>query len=90
MFAEIVTAYSYSPKHKLYRVGAYVLESDHAGLPRGHTFMVLLSYDVSEDLDLATRRAVAKIYDGNVRHHRDMPITSRGRRPAVLVNAFSF
>ena len=90
MFAEIVTAYSYSPKYKTYRVSAYVLESDHAGSPRGHTFKTLLSYDMSDSLDMATHRAVAKIYDGNVRHPSKMTVTSRGRLSQERVNGFGF
>jgi hypothetical protein len=90
MFAEIVTAYSYSTKYKTYRVAAYVLESDHAGLPRGHTFKVLLSYDMDEDLDVATRRAIAKVYDGNVRHPSKMTVTSRGRLSQERIKGWSF
>jgi len=90
MFAEIVTAHSYSTKYKVYRVGAYVLESDHAGLPSGHTFKVLLSYAMGEDLDAATREAVRKIHEGNERHPKDMPVTSRGKLSQDRVSGFYF
>ena len=87
---KIVTAYAYSAKFKSYTVGAYVLESNLAGLPAGDTFKVLATYTIDDDKDAALSEAIERIYKDNARHPVSMPIEARGRVSLERVQGFAF
>ena len=90
MKAEIITAYSYSPKFRQYCVGAYVLESEHAGLPKGDTFKVLGTYAIDGDRNAATAEAISRIMRDNDRHPADMAIRNAGRVTLDQIKAMRF
>lgn len=90
MKAEIHTAYSYSPKFRAYTVAAYVLESDHPGLPKSHTFKVLGNYAIDDTREAAEAEALARIREGNARHPADMPVIRHGRATHDRVTGYCF
>lgn len=87
---KIITAHAYSAKFKSYTVGAYVLESNLAGLPTSNTFKVLATYTIDDNKDDALAEAIERIYKDNERHPVSMPIEARGRVSLERVQGFAF
>lgn len=90
MQAKIITAHSYSPKDKLFCVGAYVLETHHAGLPISHTARVLFNYALDEDKETARSEAVARILKDNERHPADMAVEVGPRVSLERIQGMAF
>lgn len=83
------TAYSYSPKSRTYFAAAYVLESNHPGLPSNHTFKMGGRTGIGDTLAEAENEAIERAREG-ARFEAAKDIVRHGRKPLELVQAYCF
>ena len=86
----IHTAYSYSKKDRQYIAAAYVLESEHTGLPFSHTYKVLANYAIDENKIEAIQETIRRILKNNKRHPENMLVINHGRHSREIVTNFCF
>ena len=88
---EIHVAYSYSPRTKTYFAASYLLESNHAGLPIGHSFKSALRCAIGDSRIEAERETLSRTIEFAAYPDADsIPVINHGRKSVEMVQGHLF